>query len=98
MSRLKPKFRASCQETLDVCEALVDLENGRRFAHFLSGAAWAGLGQKGKAVQQLNQALDHGWDDLTDLETQSLLQILHGTAEWDAILARVKDNIKGGRE
>ncbi|MEM7114154.1 MAG: GNAT family N-acetyltransferase [Chloroflexota bacterium] len=85
------------QDGLDVCETLIDLENGRKFAHFLSGAAWAGLGEKEKAFQQLNQALEHGWDDLTDIQNISSLKILHGTAEWEGILARVKGNIQKGK-
>lgn len=82
------------QATLDVCEALFTLENGVKHAHFLSGAAWAGLNQKEKALQHLNQALDYGWSDLSEMENQASLEIIRGTKEWDAITTRAKSNIK----
>lgn len=84
------------QKALDVCETLFGLENGSKFAHFLSGSAWAGLGQKDKALHHLNQALDQGWDNLADLENHPSLRILHGTAEWETILTRAKINIGNG--
>lgn len=61
-----------------------------QYGHFLMGAASAGLGHVNQAVQQLNQALDAGFDDLHELESCPSLAILHGTAEWDYWLGRLK--------
>ncbi|MEM7532225.1 MAG: GNAT family N-acetyltransferase [Chloroflexota bacterium] len=82
------------QNVLDVCESLFDLEDGPRYGHFLSGAAWAGLGQSEKALSHLHKAIEFGWDDLFDLESLPPLKIFHGTEEWDDIVARVKANMK----
>lgn len=85
--------RGRFQETVDTCNQLFELNNGKAFGHFLSGAAWAGMNHKEKAFDHLNNALDHGWDNLMELENCSPLTILHETKEWQRIITRLKANI-----
>ena len=85
--------KSEFEAVIDVCESLLALKNGQKYGYFLSGAAWAGLGQKEKALQQLNQSLDHGWDSLTEMEICTPLQVLHGTPEWEALISRVMSNM-----
>lgn len=88
--------RNKFQAVIEVCEQLLESADGQKYGHFLSGAAWAGLGDKDKALYHLNKALDHGWDSLIEMENCSTLKSFHGTAEWAVILAHIKMNIESG--
>lgn len=81
------------QAVLEVCETLLELADGQRHGHFLSGAAWAGLGHQDKAFFHLHKTLEHGWDSLAELENCAPLTSLHGSPEWEGLLARLKSNI-----
>ena len=81
------------EETLAVCGQLLALDEGQKYGHFLSGAAWGGLGNGEKAFFHLHQAVDHGWDDAGEIENCAPLQGLRGTGEWAALKARLlRDN------
>ncbi len=82
----RDEFRA----TVEVCEELLAFKSDDQYGHYLAGAAWAGLGEKEKALQSLNRAVDYGWGDVGLLENTSSLEGLRGTPEWEALLARVK--------
>lgn len=81
--------RGRFQATLEVCAQLLALENGQKYGHFLSGAAWGGLGNEEKAFFHLHRAVDHGWDDAAEIENSAPLQGLRGTGEWEALRARL---------
>ncbi|MBN2004536.1 MAG: GNAT family N-acetyltransferase [Anaerolineae bacterium] len=84
----KGEFRA----TLEVCEGLLAFKSDNQYGHYLAGAAWAGLGDKEKALRYLNEAVDHGWSDVGLLENTPSLESLRGAPEWEALMARMKDN------
>lgn len=61
-----------------------------RYGHFLAGAAWAGLADQAKAIDQLNKAIDAGFDDLPEMENCAPLKRLHGSPEWEQLLTRIQ--------
>ena len=58
--------------------------------HFIAGVAWAGLGDAEKAFSYLNTAVDNGWNYASELFRIPVLEALHGTPEWEALVARVQ--------
>lgn len=62
-----------------------------QYGQFLAGAAWAGLGELGKAVDHLNKAVDAGFDDLPEMQSCPPLTILHKSPEWVEIVTRIKN-------
>jgi RimJ/RimL family protein N-acetyltransferase len=83
------KFR----ESLDFGEQLAARnENPPPVGDFLIAAAWGGLGDRARALHHLNTAADRGWDGLSDTENCAPLSLLHGTPEWEAVLARIRSN------
>lgn len=64
-------------------------ENPDYYYH-LAASAWALLGDKEKALQYLFAAADRGWTHAQWTEQQEEFGILHGTPEWHAVLARMK--------
>lgn len=81
--------RADYSATLAACEPLLAQPDGGKYGHYLSGAAHAGLGDATAALDHLRQAIDHGWDDLTILESAVPWQGLHGSPEWKALIGRL---------
>lgn len=61
-----------------------------QYGHFLAGAAWAGLGDRAKAIYHLNKAVDVGFDNLPEMQNCPSLTILHGSPEWHNIVTRMK--------
>lgn len=80
------------QATLAVCEELLAFKNDQ-YGHYLAGAAWAGLGDRQKALQSLNRAVDHGWSDVGLMENAPSLESLRGAPEWEALMARMKSAV-----
>lgn len=78
------------QATLDFCQQLLALEKGQMYGHFLTGVAWAGLGQPDTAFRHLHHTLDNGWDDLFELENNPTLKVLHSSPEWGALVSRLQ--------
>lgn len=62
-----------------------------QYGQFLAGAAWAGLGERGKAIDHLNKAVDAGFDDLPEMQSCPPLTILHESPEWVEIVTRIKN-------
>jgi len=65
-------------------------ENPDYYYH-LAASAWALLGNREKALKYLLAALDHGWTNVEWTKQQEEFSILHGTPEWDAVLARMEN-------
>ncbi|MGB0387190.1 MAG: GNAT family N-acetyltransferase [Ardenticatenaceae bacterium] len=77
------------QATLDAGQPLLTLDGAIKHGHFLAGAAWAGLGHQKQAFTHLNHAVDHGWDDVAEIENSLPLRPLHGTEGWAGLMARL---------
>lgn len=84
--------KANYQATLDFCQKLLALEKGQMYGHFLTGAAWAGLGQPETAFYHLNETIHCGWDDLFELKNNPTLKVLHGSPEWGVLLQRLEQD------
>lgn len=81
------------QETIDVCQGIFAQGGGAPpYTHFLSACAWSGLQERDKAFEALNTAVDLGWGALSLTESHPSLEHLHGTAEWEAVLVRMRQN------
>jgi RimJ/RimL family protein N-acetyltransferase len=64
-------------------------ENPDYYYH-LAALAWARLGNREKALQHLQAAVDHGWAHSEWTRQQEAFAILRGLPEWQAILARME--------
>jgi RimJ/RimL family protein N-acetyltransferase len=64
-------------------------ENPDYYYH-LAASAWAILGNREQALKYLQAAVDHGWAHVEWTEQQEEFGILHGTPDWDAVLARMR--------
>jgi len=53
------------------------------------GLSLALLRNREKALEYLLAALDHGWKQIEWTKQQEEFSILHGTPEWNALLARM---------
>jgi len=65
-------------------------ENPDYYYH-LAASAWAILGNKEQALKHLQAAVDHGWAHVEWTKQQEEFGILHGTPEWDVVLARMEN-------
>jgi RimJ/RimL family protein N-acetyltransferase len=63
-------------------------ENPDYYYH-LAASAWALLGNRDKALQYLFAAADHGWTHVEWTKRQEEFSVLHGTPEWEDVLARM---------
>jgi len=59
------------------------------YTYHLTASAWALLRNREKALEYLLAALDHGWKQIEWTKQQEEFSILHGTPEWNAVLARM---------
>lgn len=60
------------------------------YRYHLTAVACAALGNSENALNYLNAAVDHGWDHVEYTKQARPFSILHGTPEWDAVLARMQ--------
>ncbi|MBE9478910.1 MAG: GNAT family N-acetyltransferase [Chloroflexi bacterium] len=67
-------------------------ENPDYYYHLVA-SAWALLGNREKAIKYLLAALDHGWTNIEWTSQQEEFSILHSTPEWNAILARINQDV-----
>ncbi len=58
--------------------------------------AWGALGNRDMALTCLTKAVDRGWTDFDHTEREDRLSLLHGTPEWQALLARMRDGAHQG--
>ena len=63
-----------------------------QYGHFLTAAAWAGLGARTQALSHLNKAVEAGFNDLSSIENSRPLTILHDSPQWDRLLQRLQDS------
>jgi RimJ/RimL family protein N-acetyltransferase len=63
-------------------------ENPDYYYH-LAASAWALLENGEKALEYLSAAADNGWTNAEYTEGQQEFSILHGSPEWEAVLARM---------
>jgi RimJ/RimL family protein N-acetyltransferase len=54
--------------------------------------AWGALGNKEMALKYLALAIENGWAALEHTRQVERLQLLHGSPEWEEILARIAQN------
>jgi len=52
--------------------------------------AWGALEDREMALKYLNLAVDHGWRELDYTNQVERFRFLHGTPEWEAVLARMR--------
>jgi len=60
------------------------------YYYHLAAVTWATLGEVEKAIQYLNDAVDHGWQARDWTEREKRFKLLHGTPQWEAVLNRMK--------
>jgi RimJ/RimL family protein N-acetyltransferase len=59
------------------------------YYYHLAASAWALLGDGDKALDYLQRAADQGWRNAAYTREQEEFEILHGRAQWAAILAQM---------
>lgn len=74
---------------LDISERLLALKPDYGYAHFLVGAASAGLGDTARALSAFSAAVDHGWNALDEALKWPPVQALQSTPEWAILAARI---------
>ena len=83
-------LRCLLREKIFTGEVFVNDENPDYYYH-LAASAWAILGNKEKALKYLHAAADCGWAQVEWTKQQEKFSILHGTPEWDTVLARMEN-------
>jgi RimJ/RimL family protein N-acetyltransferase len=61
-----------------------------QYGQFLTGAAWAGLGDQAQAICHLNQAIEAGFNELGELEKCPPLKHLHKSPAWEQLVNRIQ--------
>jgi RimJ/RimL family protein N-acetyltransferase len=54
--------------------------------------AWAGLGNREEAFECMTRAVERGWTSIEETEGCSEFESLHGSPQWQALLARLRRN------
>lgn len=81
------------QETIALCEQLfARSDNCPDYTYHIAAQANAAEGNSKQAIKYLNIAIDRGWHDLEYSKNQEQFVILHGSDEWETVLARFKEN------
>jgi len=77
-------------EAVDLIEQALDLTDEPPIWLYHDAArAWAGVGELAQALEALNQAVAHGWHDVEGTQACEEFEPLHGSPEWEAVLARM---------
>lgn len=61
-------------------------------AAYLAARAWAGLGNRDRALAHLRTAAEQGWASADSTQHAQEFRDLHGTPEWVAMLERIEQN------
>ena len=81
------------QETADLYERVFAMQDDSpHYFRHLAARAWAALGNRDKALEYLNAAVDRGWVNIDHTEDCREFESLHGTPEWAAVLERIQQN------
>jgi RimJ/RimL family protein N-acetyltransferase len=70
-------------------------ENPDYYYHLVA-SAWALVGDREKALKYLLAAIDHGWTNVEWTKQQEEFRILHSTPGWNAVLARMNQDVVEG--
>lgn len=86
--------RGEYAKTVQYYEQVFALRDENPDYHYhLVASAWALLGNREKALKYLLTAIDHGWTNVERTKQQGEFSILHGTPEWNAVLARMNPDV-----
>lgn len=58
-----------------------------------AACSWALAGETSKALQNLDRAIQAGWDDVTHLKTDSDLDVLHLDTRWQPLLRKLEAHV-----
>ena len=83
------KGRRALQELMVSIED--NISDGRPQKYYLLAGSYATLGNTGKSLSYLSQLLDLGYNAYFEIINNSLLDPLHGYAEYEDILAKIKE-------
>jgi RimJ/RimL family protein N-acetyltransferase len=85
------------QETAGLYERVFAVSgNPPNYFYYLAARAWSALGNRDKAFEYLNAAVDHGWANINHMQDCREFGKLHGTLEWENVLERVRQNEQEG--
>jgi RimJ/RimL family protein N-acetyltransferase len=81
------------RETANLYERVFAMQDDSpNYFYYLAGRAWAALGNRDRAFERLNAAVDRGWTDIVHTEDCREFEVLHGTPEWAAVLERMQQS------
>ncbi len=81
------------QEAAGFCEQVLALaDEPPPHAAYLAARAWAGLGDRDRALAHLRTAAEQGWASADSTRHAQEFEGLHGTPEWAAVLERIEQN------
>ena len=85
--------RGEYRETADYYEQVFALrEEHPNYYYNCAAEAWGALGNAEMALKYLRLAAEKGWAALEHTRQVERLQLLHGTPEWDLVLAQIARN------
>lgn len=64
--------------------------------YFLSARAWTGRGDEDRGWQDLNNAVDQGWDQTDDTRNCQEFAAFYGRDDWADLLERIGQNVPTG--
>jgi RimJ/RimL family protein N-acetyltransferase len=85
--------RGECRETAEYYEQVFALrEEHPNYYYNCAAEAWGALGNGEMALKYLKLAAEKGWAALEHTRQVERLQLLHGSPEWEDVLARIERN------
>jgi RimJ/RimL family protein N-acetyltransferase len=85
--------RGEYRETAEYYEQVFALrEEHPNYYYNCAAEAWGALGNGEMALRYLNLAAEKGWAALEHTSQVERLHLLHGTPEWEQVLARIEQN------
>ena len=85
--------RGEYRETADYYEQVFALrEEHPNYYYNCAAEAWGALGDRGMALKYLKLATEKGWAFFEHTHQVERLHLLHGTPEWEQVLARIEQN------
>jgi hypothetical protein len=70
------------------------IENKSALDLYNAACSEALSGNKSSALKYLEASIDNGWSNLQHFKTDSDLNSLHGTTEWDALVSKLQKNVE----
>jgi RimJ/RimL family protein N-acetyltransferase len=81
---------ARYQEATGLFERVLALDDTPFWVYYDAACAWAALGDRDRAFEHLNAAIDSGWTDIDSVRECKEFQGLHGMPAWEAVLGRLQ--------